>query len=140
MGNLELNQFGRSQKEQNGENRPTAKRALERVLSVNDRQNNLASQRGQGRKTLPAAQVHLRDVYFVVPQVVGNDQILCGNVASTYYVVTPMKDATHPLRDGVAYVVCSTLTTCGNQSTLGTLDLTTGQNLSVANSASKASV
>lgn len=25
----------------------------------------------------------------------GNDQILCGNVASTYYVLAPMKDATH---------------------------------------------
>ena len=30
--------------------------------------------------------------------VLGNDQILCGNVASTYYLVTPMKDPT-PLAD-----------------------------------------
>ena len=49
--------------------------------------------------------------------IIGNDQILCGNVASTYYLVTPMKNSVHPLRDGEPYVVCSktaTLTTCGN--------------------------
>ena len=26
--------------------------------------------------------------------VIGNDQILCGNVLSTFYLVTPLKDAT----------------------------------------------
>ena len=35
--------------------------------------------------------------------ILGNDQILCGNVASTYYVVTPMKDSTHPLCKGRVY-------------------------------------
>jgi hypothetical protein len=39
--------------------------------------------------------------------VIGNDQILCGNIASTFYLVTPMKDATRPLRDGFPYVICS---------------------------------
>jgi len=39
--------------------------------------------------------------------VIGNDQMHCGNVASTYYVVTPMKDPVHPLRDGEPYVICS---------------------------------
>jgi hypothetical protein len=60
--------------------------------------------------------------------VIGNDQILCGNVASTFYLVTPMKDSTHPLRDGVTYVICSassTLTTCRNQASLGTFNLVT---------------
>jgi hypothetical protein len=49
--------------------------------------------------------------------VLGNDQILCGNVQSTFYLVTPMKDATRPLRSGIPYVICSsaaTLGTCGN--------------------------
>jgi hypothetical protein len=53
----------------------------------------------------------------ITGSILGNDQILCGNVASTFYLVRPMKDNTHPLRDGVAYVICSsssTLTTCGN--------------------------
>jgi hypothetical protein len=36
--------------------------------------------------------------------VLGNDQILCGGIASTNYLITPMKDSTHPLRDGIAYV------------------------------------
>jgi hypothetical protein len=40
-----------------------------------------------------------------------HDQILCGNVKSTYYTVTPMKDAPHPLRDGEAFVICSATTT-----------------------------
>lgn len=31
----------------------------------------------------------------VVGTILGNDQIQCGNVASTFYLVTPMKDATH---------------------------------------------
>jgi hypothetical protein len=31
---------------------------------------------------------------------IGNDQILCGNVASTYYFVTPIKDSVHPHGDG----------------------------------------
>lgn len=60
--------------------------------------------------------------------VIGNDQILCGNVKSTYYQITPMKDSTHPIRDGALYVVCSassTLTTCGNATTLGTFNLVT---------------
>lgn len=59
--------------------------------------------------------------------VIGNDQITCGGIASTYYVVTPMKDATHPLRDGQPYVICSSssvLTTCGNP-VLGTFNLVT---------------
>src|SRR5450755_2284331 len=54
--------------------------------------------------------------------VLGNDQILCGNIASTYYLLTPMKDATRPLGPGVPYVICSTssaLTTCGNGNSLG---------------------
>ena len=29
-------------------------------------------------------------------QILVNDQILCGNVASTNNVITPMKDSTHP--------------------------------------------
>ena len=36
----------------------------------------------------------------VTGSIIGNDQILCGNVASTWYQVTPMKDSSHPLRDG----------------------------------------
>lgn len=59
--------------------------------------------------------------------VIGNDQITCGGIASTYYVVTPMKDATHPLRDGQPYVICSSssvLTTCGNP-VLGAFNLVT---------------
>ena len=32
--------------------------------------------------------------------IICNDQILCGNLASTYYVVTPMKDS--PLRCAMA--------------------------------------
>jgi hypothetical protein len=41
----------------------------------------------------------------IAGSILGNNQILCGNVVSTYYVLTPMKDSTHPLRDGIAYVV-----------------------------------
>ena len=64
----------------------------------------------------------------IVGQIVGNDQITCGNVVSSYYVLTPMKDASHPLRDGEPFVICSaaaTLTTCGNQASLGTFNLIT---------------
>lgn len=60
--------------------------------------------------------------------VIGNDQILCGDVKSTSYLVTPMKDSAHPLRTGFQYVICSasaTLTTCGNALTLGTFNLVT---------------
>jgi hypothetical protein len=32
----------------------------------------------------------------VAGSIIGNDQILCGNVASTWYQVTPMKDSSHP--------------------------------------------
>jgi len=28
--------------------------------------------------------------------ILGNDQILCGSVASTNYIITPMKDSTLP--------------------------------------------
>ena len=46
----------------------------------------------------------------VTGTIIGNDQILCGNVASTWYQVTPMKDSSHPLRDGQPYVICASLT------------------------------
>lgn len=64
----------------------------------------------------------------IVGQIVGNDQITCGNVVSSYYVLTPMKDASHPLRDGEPFVICSaaaTITTCGNQASLGTFNIIT---------------
>lgn len=64
----------------------------------------------------------------IVGTIIGNDQITCGNVVSTYYVVTPMKDASHPLRDGLNYVICSahaTITTCGNAASLGAFNLVT---------------
>lgn len=64
----------------------------------------------------------------IVGEIIGNDQITCGNVISTYYQVTPMKDASHPLRDGIPYVICSasaTITTCGNAASLGTFNLIT---------------
>jgi hypothetical protein len=64
----------------------------------------------------------------IVGSILGNDQMTCGNVISTYYVVTPMKDASHPLRGGIPYVICSasaTITTCGNQASLGTFNLVT---------------
>jgi hypothetical protein len=31
--------------------------------------------------------------------VLGNDQILCGNVKSSHYIVTPMNDLVYPLRE-----------------------------------------
>lgn len=42
-------------------------------------------------------------------QVIANDQILCGNIQSTYYVVTPMKNATTPVAPigGQRYFICS---------------------------------
>ena len=64
----------------------------------------------------------------IVGEIIGNDQITCGNVISTYYQVTPMKDASHPLRDGIPYVICSasaTISTCGNAASLGTFNLIT---------------
>ncbi len=64
----------------------------------------------------------------VVGQIIGNDQITCGNVVSTYYELTAMKDASHPLRDGIPYVICSasaTITTCGNSASLGSFNLVT---------------
>jgi hypothetical protein len=45
----------------------------------------------------------------VAGSIIGNDQILCGNVASTWYQVTPMKDSSHPLRNGQPYVICASL-------------------------------
>ena len=60
--------------------------------------------------------------------VVGNDQIYCGNILSTYYVITPMKDATRPLGPGVPYVMCSnnaTMGTCSNGTTLGAFNFNT---------------
>ena len=63
----------------------------------------------------------------IVGSIIGNDQLTCGNVISTYYIVTPMKDASHPLRGGVPYVICSSaasITTCGNAASLGTFDIT----------------
>lgn len=45
----------------------------------------------------------------IVGQVLANDQLLCGNVASTYYMVTPMKDDGTPLSPvgGQPFVICS---------------------------------
>ena len=45
----------------------------------------------------------------IIGQVIGNDLILCGNVASTYYQVTAMKDANTPLSPvgGQPYMICS---------------------------------
>lgn len=45
----------------------------------------------------------------IMGQVLGNDQILCGNVASTYYTVTAMKDAETPVSPvgGQPYVICT---------------------------------
>lgn len=51
----------------------------------------------------------------ITGSVIGNDQITCGNVVSTYWQVTPMKDSVRPLRDGVPFILCSgssRLTTC----------------------------
>lgn len=45
----------------------------------------------------------------VTGTLIGNDQILCGNIASTWCQVTPMKDSSHPLRDGQPYVICASL-------------------------------
>lgn len=47
----------------------------------------------------------------ILGQILGNDQIMCGNVASTFYVVTPMKDAATPLAPvgGQKYFICSSL-------------------------------
>jgi hypothetical protein len=59
-------------------------------------------------------------------KIIGNHQILFGNVVSIYNVVTPMKESTHPLRDGAAYLICSAtsaLTTRGNAATLESFDL-----------------
>lgn len=62
-----------------------------------------------------------------IHSVIGNDQILCGNVLSTFYLVTPMKDATRPLGAGIPYVVCngSVLHTCGNGTTPGSFNFNT---------------
>jgi len=43
----------------------------------------------------------------VLPGLSACDVHLCRNVASTYYVVTPMKNSTHSLRDGESYVACT---------------------------------
>lgn len=45
----------------------------------------------------------------ILGQVIANDQILCGNIKSTYYVVTPMKDASTPVAPigGQRYYICS---------------------------------
>jgi hypothetical protein len=43
-------------------------------------------------------------------QVVGNDKILCGNVASTYYEVALMKDANTPLSPEMPFVIASNTT------------------------------
>ena len=64
----------------------------------------------------------------VIGSILGNDQMTCGNVVSTYYVVSVMKDASHPLRGGIPYVICSasaTLGTCSNQASLGAFNLVT---------------
>ncbi len=69
----------------------------------------------------------------IVGQIVGNDQITCGNVVSTYYEVTAMKDASHPLRDGIPYVICSAsamITTCGNGNSLGSFNIVTADPMS----------
>jgi len=69
----------------------------------------------------------------VVGQIIGNDQITCGNVVSTYYELTAMKDASHPLRDGIPYVICSAsaaIHTCGNGASLGTFNLVTADPMS----------
>lgn len=56
-------------------------------------------------------------------QVLGNDVILCGGVASTYYKVTAMKDATTALSPvgGQPYVICTALASgmmpCSNPGT-----------------------
>jgi hypothetical protein len=69
----------------------------------------------------------------IVGQIIGNDQITCGNVISTYYEVTAMKDASHPLRDGIPYVICSasaSISTCGNAASLGTFNIITADPMS----------
>lgn len=69
----------------------------------------------------------------IVGQILGNDQITCGNVVSTYYEVTAMKDASHPLRDGIPYVICSAsamITTCGNGASLGSFNIVTADPMS----------
>ena len=69
----------------------------------------------------------------IVGQILGNDQITCGNVISTYYEVTAMKDASHPLRDGIPYVICSAsagINTCGNGNSLGSFNLVTADPMS----------
>lgn len=45
----------------------------------------------------------------ILGQVVANDQILCGNIASTFYVVTPMKDQSTPVAPigGQRFYICS---------------------------------
>jgi hypothetical protein len=43
----------------------------------------------------------------VTGQVVGNDLILCGNVASTYYEVTMMKDATDAFAPALPFIIAS---------------------------------
>ncbi len=68
------------------------------------------------------------DSFFNFRLVLGNDQILCGNVASTYYLVMPMKDPTRALRTGIPYVICSTnssLGICSNGNSLGSFDMNT---------------
>ena len=65
---------------------------------------------------------------FLLPisgSVIGNDQIFCGNVQSTFYLVTPMKDATRPLGAGICFVICSPssiLGTCANGNSLGSFN------------------
>jgi hypothetical protein len=69
----------------------------------------------------------------IVGEIIGNDQITCGNVISTYYEVTAMKDASHPLRNGIPYVICSAsagISTCGNAASLGAFNLITADPMS----------
>src|SRR5215472_16947477 len=44
-----------------------------------------------------------RSLCTLLYNLIGNDQILCGNVLSTFYLVTPMKDATRP---AIAHRLC----------------------------------
>lgn len=69
----------------------------------------------------------------IIGEIIGNDQITCGNIISTYYEITPMKDASHPLRDGIPYVICSAsaaISTCGNAASLGTFNIITADPMS----------
>jgi hypothetical protein len=48
----------------------------------------------------------------VTGTIIGNDQIVCGNVASTWYQVTPMKDSTHPLAPGLGGLLFPCASNC----------------------------